>query len=99
MDVVLPPLLKLIITVIDLYVWMVVIAVILSWLTALKVVNISNRFVALLAEFVYRVTEPALGPIRRLIPNLGGFDISPVLLIFALVFLRDVLINLAVRID
>jgi len=56
------------------------------------VVNTSNRFVYTVAEVLYRVTEPALRPIRNVIPNLGGIDISPVILILFLLFIRDVVL-------
>ena len=79
-------LLWLIDTVISLYIWVIVIGVVLSWLVHFRVVNTSNPFVYRVGEFVYRITEPALGPIRRTIPNLGGLDISPVILILLLMF-------------
>src|SRR3546814_17111122 len=63
----------------------------LSWLVAFNVVNTSNRFVYAIGDFLYRITEPALRPIRRVLPNLGGIDISPVLLILLLVFVRNLL--------
>ena len=59
---------------------------------AFNVVNTQNRFVYQVADMLYRVTDPALRPIRRLIPNLGGIDISPVILILFLIFLRDVVL-------
>jgi YggT family protein len=69
---------------------------ILSWLVAFNVLNTSNRFVYMVGDFLYRITEPALRPIRRFVPSLGGVDISPVVLILLLVFLRDfLLIDLA----
>jgi YggT family protein len=84
------PFINLINTVVTLYIWVLVIAAILSWLVAFNVVNTRNRFVYTVGEVCYRLTEPALRPIRRLLPNLGGIDISPVILILLLVFLRDV---------
>ncbi len=97
MDVILGPALKLFFTLVDLYIWIVVIGVILNWLVGFNVVNRHNRFVHLVGDFIHRLTEPALRPIRRLIPNLGGFDISPVILVFALIFIKDILIEVAVR--
>ncbi|HEX9703442.1 MAG TPA: YggT family protein [Rhodospirillales bacterium] len=93
MEVVLGPLLRIVVTVIDLYMWAVIINVILSWLVAFNVVNTSNRVVYTIGDFLYRITEPVLGPIRRRMPNLGGIDVSPLLLILALYFLQDVLIQ------
>ena len=82
------PFLWLVLTVIDLYMWLVIISVVLSWLVAFNVVNTSNRFVYTVGDFTHRATEPALGRIRRYIPNLGGMDISPVVLILLLIFLQ-----------
>ena len=86
------PLIGFLILVIDLYIWVVIAGAILSWLIAFNVVNTHNRFVYQVADMLYRVTEPALRPIRRFIPNLGGIDISPVILILFLIFLRDVVL-------
>ena len=84
------PFINLISTVITLYIWVLVIAAILSWLVAFNVVNTRNRFVYTVGEVCYRLTEPEQRPIRRMLPNLGGIDISPVIVILLLVFLRDV---------
>ena len=97
MDVVIGPIFWLILSVIDLYMWVIIISVVLSWLTAFNVVNTSNRFVYLVMDFTYRLTEPALGRIRRLLPNLGGIDISPVVLILLLLFLQQIVGRLAIR--
>ncbi len=78
--------------VIGLYIIVVVGQVILSWLVSFKVVNTHNRFVYMVGDFLFRATEPALKPIRRVMPNLGGLDISPVILILGLIFLRQLLI-------
>ena len=86
------PLIGFLVLVIDLYIWVVIASAILSWLVAFNVVNTSNRFVYSVAEMLYRLTEPALRPIRSIIPNLGGIDISPVILILFLLFLRDVVL-------
>ena len=83
------PFINLTNTVISLYIWVLVIAAILSWLVAFNVVNTRNRVVYVIGDVCYRLTEPALRPIRRILPNLGGIDISPVILILLLVFLRD----------
>ena len=86
------PLISFIVLVIDLYIWVVIASAILSWLIAFNVVNTSNQVVRSIAEMLYRVTEPALRPIRSVIPNLGGIDISPVILILFLLFIRDVVL-------
>ena len=82
-------LLQLISTVITLYIWALIISAVLSWLVAFNVINTGNRFVYMVGDFLYRITEPALRPIRRFIPLLGGIDISPVVLILILIFLRN----------
>ena len=77
--------------IISIYIWILILSVILSWLVAFNVVNTSNRFVFVVGDFLFRVTEPLLRPIRRVLPNLGGIDISPIILILLLYFLRDLL--------
>ena len=69
----------------------------LSWLIAFNVVNTRNQIVASIGEFLYRITEPALRPIRNLLPNLGGIDISPVILILILLFIRQFIFWLYIR--
>lgn len=75
-------------TVLSLYWWVVIISVVLSWLYAFNVVNPSNQFVRMIGEFVHQLTEPALRPIRRIMPNLGAIDISPIVLLLAITFLQ-----------
>ncbi|MGB0747816.1 MAG: YggT family protein [Magnetospiraceae bacterium] len=94
MDIVLGPLLGLVLIVINIYVWILIISVVLSWLVAFNVVNRSNRFVYLVGDFTHRATEPVLRPIRRVIPDLGGIDVSPMVLILGLWFIEQVLKNL-----
>ncbi len=94
MDVILGPLFWLLSTVIELFIWAVIISAILSWLVAFNIVNTGNRFVYMVGDFLHRVTEPALRPIRNVIPNLGGIDISPIVLILLLVFTQQVLARL-----
>jgi len=74
---------------VELYVWVLIINAIASWLVAFNVINTSNRFVYLVLETTYKLTEPPLRFIRRYIPNLGSIDISPVILILGLIFLRN----------
>ena len=78
-------------TVLELYIWVIIASVVVSWLVAFNVINTRNSFVAQLRDFLWRVTEPALRPIRNVLPNLGGIDISPVVLILLLVFTRRLL--------
>ncbi len=75
-------------TVIKFYMWVVFIWVIMSWLVSFQVVNTHNRFVYLVNDFLHRLTEPALRPIRRVTPNLGGIDLAPLVLILILYFVR-----------
>ena len=84
-------LLQLIDTVINLYIWALLIFIVLSWLVQVKVINSNNRAVYLVMDFLYRITEPVLRPIRNLLPNLGGLDISPIVLVLALTFGRNLL--------
>jgi YggT family protein len=85
------PFLWLISTLIWLYIYVLIAAAVLSWLLAFNVVNPRNQFVAMVGDFLYRVTEPALRPIRSVMPDLGGIDISPVILILGLAFLERLL--------
>jgi len=75
----------------ELYIYLLVAAAVFSWLIAFNVVNTRNHFVHMVADFLYRITEPALRPIRRRIPNLGGIDISPLILVFIIIFIRYVI--------
>jgi YggT family protein len=77
--------------VLNLYIWLLIAAAVLSWLIAFNVVNTRNQFVAMVADFLYRITEPVLRPIRNVMPNLGGIDISPVIVILIIIFLRYVI--------
>ena len=82
------PFQRLIYTLLDLYLWAVIISVILSWLFQFNVVNRHNQIVSSIGSFFYAVTEPALRPIRRYVPSIGGMDISPLILILGIYFLQ-----------
>lgn len=84
-------LLTLISQIIELYIYVIIAAAILSWLQAFDVVNLRNRFVYSIAYALYRLTEPAYNQIRRFIPTIGGIDLSPIILILALSFLRSLM--------
>jgi YggT family protein len=84
-------LLSLIDTVLMLYIWVLIIQAVLSWLIPFNVVNTYNRFVYSIADMMNRLTEPVLRPIRNFMPHLGGIDISPVILILLISFLRNLL--------
>jgi YggT family protein len=85
-------LLDVILIALTIYVWLLIAAAVLSWLVAFNVVNTRNQVVAMVGDFLYRITEPALRPIRNFLPNLGGIDISPVILIL-IIFLIQRLIE------
>lgn len=84
-------LLDVILVVLQLYVWLLIAAAVLSWLVAFNVVNPYNSFVRNVGEFLYRITEPVLGPIRRMLPDLGGIDLSPMVVILLIFFLQQVI--------
>jgi len=79
----------------NLYIWVLIIGAILSWLVAFGVINMHNRFVQMASDFIYRVTEPLLKPIRRILPSFGGLDLSPLALIFIIMFLQRFISHLA----
>ncbi|HJU19883.1 MAG TPA: YggT family protein [Stellaceae bacterium] len=83
--------LTLVSTVISIYVWLLIAQAVLSWLLAFGVVNRYNRAVAMVGDFLWRITEPLLRPIRRVLPDLGGIDVSPVVLILLLWFVRNLM--------
>ena len=83
----------LILLLIQIYIWLLIAQAILSWLLAFGVVNRYNRGVAVIGDFLYRITEPALRPIRRFLPNFGGIDISPIILILILYFIRALIVE------
>ena len=85
-------LLDVILLALNLYVWLLIASAVLSWLIAFNVVNTRNQFVSAIGEAIYRMTEPVLRPIRNVLPNLGGIDVSPIVLILAVVFLQRVII-------
>lgn len=98
MDMILLPLIQVVQIALQIYVWAIIISAILSWLVAFNVVNTSNRIVYTIGDFLYRITEPALRPIRRFLPNLGGIDLSPLVLVLGIWFLQGVLGRLAAQV-
>ena len=79
---------------ISLYIWILIINAIISWLVAFNILNTGNRFVYSILEVSYKLTAPPLNYIRRFLPNLGSIDISPVVLILALLFLRNLIFEM-----
>ncbi len=86
-------LIQVVLVAINIYVFILIASAVMSWLLAFNVLNPRNQLVHMLGEFLYRITEPALRPIRRFIPHLGGIDISPVVLILVLYFFQIILTN------
>jgi YggT family protein len=85
------PFIWLIETLFDLVTWIVIAGAIMSWLVAFGVVNMRNQFIRAVVDMLYRLTEPMLRPIRRMLPNFGGVDISPVILLLGIYFVRYLL--------
>jgi YggT family protein len=80
-----------------LYTYLIIAAAVMSWLIAFNVINPRNPFVVMVGEFLYRVTEPLLRPIRNMMPNLGGIDISPIILFLIIFFIQSVVLPNIVR--
>jgi YggT family protein len=85
--------LYVILLVLDLYIWLLIAAAVLSWLVAFNVINVRNQFVAMVGDFLYRITEPVLRPIRNMLPNLGGIDLSPVVVILIIILIKDIIVR------
>ena len=81
-------------SIITIYLWIIIINAILSWLVAFNVLNTQNRFVFSVLDATYKMTDPALNRIRRFIPTFGSIDISPVVLILILMFLRNIIFEI-----
>ena len=77
--------------IIEIFIWFLIIQAILSWLITFGIINTSSNFVNLVGNFLYRVTDPFLKPIRSILPDLGGVDVSPLILIIVLIFFRNLL--------
>ena len=81
-------------SVITIYLWIIIINAILSWLVAFNIINTQNRFVFALLDATYKMTDPVLNKIRRFIPTFGSIDVSPVVLILLLMFLRNIVFEI-----
>jgi YggT family protein len=81
----------LIYKILDIYSWIIIASAILSWLVAFGVINMRNQFIRVVVDFLYRITEPVLRPIRRVLPNLGGIDISPVIALLLIIFVQHLI--------
>lgn len=84
--------LDIVLLVLQIYIWLLIISAVLSWLVAFNVVNTRNQVVATVGDFLYRITEPVLRPIRNVMPNLGGIDVSPVILVLIILLIQNVII-------
>ena len=80
--------------VVGLFIWILIINAVISWLVAFNVLNTSNRFVYSLLDVSYKLTDPPLNFIRRYLPNLGSIDISPIVLILGLMFFRNLVFEM-----
>ena len=81
-------------SVIAIYLWVIIINALLSWLVAFNILNTQNRFVFSVLDVTYKLTDPILNRIRRYIPNFGSIDISPIILILVLMFLRNLVFEI-----
>ena len=81
-------------SIITIYLWIIIINAVLSWLVAFNVLNTQNRFVFSVLDATYKMTDPALNRIRRFIPTFGSIDVSPVILILLLMFLRNIIFEI-----
>ena len=84
----------LVLQILKLYSYVVIVNVVISWLVAFNILNTSNRFVYSILDFSYKLTDPPLNYIRRFLPNLGSIDISPIVLILGLMFLRNLIFEM-----
>ena len=91
------PFLWLILNLLNLYFYVILVMVIMSWLIGFNVINGANPYVRQISHALHRLTEPLLGPIRRLLPDLGGIDISPIFLLLGLQFLQYAIVYYAPR--
>ena len=80
-------------TIVGFFIWTIIFSALMSWLIGFNIVNINNKLIYIIADFLNRLTEPFLSPIRRILPYLGGIDLSPVILILLLIFLKDLVNN------
>ena len=97
MDVFFVPLLKVLMALLTLYGWAVLGAVVLTWLNAFNIINGYNRFVFLISAFLFKITEPALYQIRKVVPSIGGMDLSPMVLLMIIWFLQEMLGRLILK--
>lgn len=90
------PFTEVILIALNLFTWVIVASAIFSWLYAFNVVNAQNQVVATIGDFLHRITEPALRPIRRFMPDLGGIDISPIILFLGIILVQKLIVRFLV---
>ena len=91
------PIASIIVEIIDIYVWVVIAAVVVSWLIAFGVINLYNQTARQIVHILEVLTEPFLRRIRRIVPPIGGLDLSPLILILLLYFIRYAIFWASVR--
>lgn len=97
--IILIPLLQVISVALSIFWWIVIAMIVVSWLIAFDIINTRNRFVYTVWDFLTRITDPVLAPIRRFMPNLGGIDISPIVLFLIIIFLQSIIGQLLMRLQ
>lgn len=97
MDVILIPLFQVVLAVLKIYEFIVIAAVIMSWLFHFNIINYSNQLVRIIADMVFKLTEPLLSRIRNFMPSLGGIDISPIILLLLVFFLQNVIYQIMAK--
>ncbi|WP_417794089.1 YggT family protein [Terasakiella pusilla] len=97
MDVLLIPVFQVILAILKIYEFVVIAAVIVSWLFHFNIINYSNQFVRIVADIVFKLTEPILSRIRSFMPSLGGIDISPIILLLLVFFLQNVIYQIMAK--
>ncbi|MGL4811612.1 MAG: YggT family protein [Beijerinckiaceae bacterium] len=85
--------LDVLLIVLQMYSYVVIAAVVMSWLIAFNVINTRNQFVSMIVNAIYQLTEPVLAPIRRRMPQMGGLDLSPIVLLLGIFFLQNVIVR------
>ncbi len=88
------PILEVVDMILRIYMWIIIAAAVMSWLINFRVINTYSRPVSMISEFLYRATEPVLRPVRRILPNFGGLDISPIVVLIVIWLVRMELANL-----
>ena len=97
MDVVIVPLFQVVLAILNIYEIIVVVAVVMSWLFHFQIINYSNQFVRIVWDVVSKLTEPILSRIRAFMPNLGGIDLSPIILLLLVFFLQNVVHQMMIK--